>query len=163
MGKNMVSKVPNDIATLFNIPEPTKFTFHSFRRTSATRAADAGATTEQLVDFFGWKNGSMCKEYISFSRPVILGMANRLAGPENTVRELTSLPQDEDLYAQLVGDPELNMKAGISMTFTSNSPDQLSVVETSIKQAVSALPDAKGANINLKVVVVNNMFENMNL
>jgi integrase len=47
MGKNMVFKVPNDIAVVFNIPEPTKFTFHSFRRTSATRAADAGATTEQ--------------------------------------------------------------------------------------------------------------------
>jgi hypothetical protein len=36
-------------------------------------------------------------------------------------------------------------------------------VETSTKQAVSALPDAKGANITLKVVFVNNMSGNMNL
>jgi hypothetical protein len=52
------------------------------RRTAATSAADAGSSTEQLVDFFGWKNGSMCQEYISSSKPAILGMASRLGGFE---------------------------------------------------------------------------------
>ncbi len=32
MGRNMVAKVPNDIATLFNIPGPTKFTFQKDQR-----------------------------------------------------------------------------------------------------------------------------------
>jgi integrase len=80
MGKNSVSKVPHEIAALLKLPDPSQYTFHSFKRTSATRAANAGATTEQLVDFFGWKNASMLQEYISSSKPAILGMANRLSG-----------------------------------------------------------------------------------
>jgi hypothetical protein len=61
-----------------------------------------------------------------------------------------------------VEDPESFRKAGISLTSPSAIPDQLSVVETSIKQAVSALPDAKGANVTLKFIV-NNMSGNLNL
>ncbi len=36
-------------------------------------------------------------------------------------------------------------------------------METSTKQAVSALPDAKGVYVTLKVVFVNNVSGNMNL
>ena len=88
MGKNSVFKVPNEIAALLKLPDPSEYTFHSFKRTSATREAVAEATTMQLVDFFGWKNASMSQEYISSSRPAILGMANRLCvtGVNNTTR-----------------------------------------------------------------------------
>ena len=81
MGRNVISNVPLEVAILLNLPNPENFTFHSFRRTSATNAADAWATTEQMVDFFGWKNGTMCQEYISTNKPAILGMAKKLAGP----------------------------------------------------------------------------------
>ena len=82
MGKNKLSDVPHEIAKFLSVPECDKYTFHSFRRTAATSAADAGSSTEQLMDFFGWKNGSMCQEYISSSKPAILGMASRLGGFE---------------------------------------------------------------------------------
>jgi len=65
---------------VLGLPNPASYMFHSFRRTSATIAADAGSTTKQMVDFFGWKNSSMCQEYILSSKPAILVMANRLAG-----------------------------------------------------------------------------------
>jgi hypothetical protein len=59
MGRNMLFKVPHEIAELLGLPKnPSSYTFHSFRRTRANRAADAGSTTEQMVDFFGWKNSS---------------------------------------------------------------------------------------------------------
>ena len=74
-----MAKVPHEIAALLKLPNPSLYTFHSFRRTSATRAADAGATTEQLVDFYGWKNGSMCQEYISSSKPATVGIKQTLA------------------------------------------------------------------------------------
>ncbi len=90
MGKNKVSDVPHEIAKFLGVPECDKYTFHSFRRTAATRAADGGSSTEQLVDFFGWKNGSMCQEYISSSKQAILGMASRLGGFEG----LEALSQD---------------------------------------------------------------------
>jgi hypothetical protein len=91
-----------------------RYTFHSFRRTSATSAADAGATTEQLVDFFGWKNGSMCQEYISSSKPSIIGMASRLSGSEaskedkiNTCPEVVIQPEQSDEFDQMEEDLEM--------------------------------------------------------
>ena len=54
------------------------FTFHSFRRSAATAAADTGATAAQLTDFFGWKNPSMTTEYISTSKAAVNNMASLL-------------------------------------------------------------------------------------
>ncbi len=78
LGKNTWSNLPHEIAKFLSAPECDKYTFHLFRRTATTSAADAGSSTEQLMDFFGWKNRSMCQVYISSSKPAILGMASRL-------------------------------------------------------------------------------------
>jgi hypothetical protein len=40
MGKNMIGKVPHDVATRLNLSKPEDYTFHSYRRTSATSAAN---------------------------------------------------------------------------------------------------------------------------
>jgi hypothetical protein len=80
MGKNMVGKVPHDVATRMGLPNPESYTFHSYRRTSATSATNGGMTPEQMQGFFGWKNSSMCQEYISSSRPAVMYAANML-GP----------------------------------------------------------------------------------
>ena len=55
----MVSKVPSDMAKRLQLENPGCYTFHSFRRSAATAAADAGATSEQIIDFFGWSNSKM--------------------------------------------------------------------------------------------------------
>ena len=54
------------------------FTFHSFRRSSASAAADDGATAQQMIDFYGWKSVSMPQEYISTSKKAINNMAGLL-------------------------------------------------------------------------------------
>ena len=69
MGKNMIGKVPHDVATRLKLAKPEDYTFHSYRRTSATSAANGGMTSEQMQGFFGWKHASMCQEYISTSNP----------------------------------------------------------------------------------------------
>ena len=83
MGRNKLAEVPHEVARFLGKERPEDFTFHSFRRSSATAAADAGATAQQMQDFFGWKNQSMTAEYISTSRHQITSMADRLA----TMRE----------------------------------------------------------------------------
>ena len=170
MGRNMVAKVPHKIAALYSIPDPMRYTFHSFRRTSATSAADAGATTEQLVDFFGWKNGSMCQEYISSSKPSIIGMASRLSGSEaykedkiNTCQEVVIQPEQSDKFDQMDEDLEMYSKAGIPLTSHTTTSEQQSIVETSIKQALSSVRATNGANVTLKVVVINSMYGNMTM
>ena len=41
--------------------------------------------------------------------------------------------------------------------------DQQSIIETTIKQAMSSLPAANGGNVTMKIVIVNNMSGNINL
>lgn len=174
MGKNTVCKVPHEIAELLSLPDPSRYTFHSFRRTSATSAADSGATTEQLVDFFGWKNGSMCQEYISSSKPAILGMASRL-GSSGEVEKVPSNQvftkiQQEEMLTSWEEDPDMYMQAGIPCG-TSNTDQQGSlestvkqgIIESTVKQAMASVPAVPGSNFTMKVVVINNNSGTVNL
>ena len=161
MGKNMISKVPNDIASRLALQDPEKYTFHSFRRTSATSAADGGASTEQMVDFYGWKNGSMCTEYVSSSKPALVGMAKRLAKPKESSGSkevmLKQLDLEEEMPA-LDKDHAMYSEARIPFSVGSSSmADQNAITEASIKQAVSSIPAAANGNVNIKFVVLSNM------
>ena len=127
----------------------------------------------------------MCQEYISSSRPAILGMANRLSGTgvniqvepriDDTDEEVTfggrgvtglqdlsqtQFQQEDDLDVVMEEDEEMYQKAGIPFP---TQTGQQGNVEASIKQTLSAIPAANGANINLKVIVINNMSGNINL
>ena len=85
LGKNKVSDVPREMAQILKLKDPQSYTFHSLRRSSATCAADSGASVQQLMDFYGWKNTNMPQEYISSSKVAVKGMAERLqcAGQKN--------------------------------------------------------------------------------
>ena len=82
IGKNTISKVPNEMASLLELESPNLYTFHSLRRSSATAAADGGASVQQLMDFYGWSNSNMPQEYVSSSKASVRGMADRLLGIE---------------------------------------------------------------------------------
>ncbi len=152
-----------NLAFLLVFPTDRNVTFSTFYRSSATRAADAGASTEQLVDFFGWKNGSMCHEYVSSSKPAILGMANRLAGSGEVHKEVLINKEEEDKLPVMEEDPEMYSKAGIPLSTTITNLNQQGAVETSIKQVMSSLPAVNGGNISLKFVVVTNQTGNVNM
>ena len=78
LGKNKVAEVAKEMAVHLGLEKPESFSFHSYRRSSASAAADSGATSDQLVDFFGWANHKMTAEYISTSKKAIVGMADKL-------------------------------------------------------------------------------------
>ena len=78
LGKNMVSAVPKEMARWLKKDNMNDFTFHSFRRTSATHAADSGATANQLMDFYGWANSKVAQECVSTSRSAVKNMAAKL-------------------------------------------------------------------------------------
>ena len=56
LGKNEVSEVPKLMAKFLEKENIKGYTFHSCRRSSATAAADSGASPQQMIDFYGWKN-----------------------------------------------------------------------------------------------------------
>jgi hypothetical protein len=74
-----------------------------------------------------------------------------------------SQSQQEDDYAGLEEDPEMYTNASVPFISHTTFPNQKGVVEASIKQAISSLPVANGANLTVKVVVVYNISGNMNL
>ena len=52
LGKNIVGKIPHEMAKYLKKPNVEGFTFHSYRRSAATAAADSGATPQQMIDFW---------------------------------------------------------------------------------------------------------------
>ncbi len=60
----MLGKVPHDVATRLKLANPKDYTFHSYRRMSATTAANRDMIREQMQRFYGWNSASMCQEYI---------------------------------------------------------------------------------------------------
>jgi hypothetical protein len=122
MGKNTDSQVPHDIAALLGLANPSLYTFHSFRRTSATSAADGGSTATQMTDFFGWKNPRMCHEYVSSSKPAITKMAQTLAAyPENFSMEDPDVDMEVEVevaeVAEVAEDSEKNAKEELCEDF----------------------------------------------
>jgi hypothetical protein len=120
MGKNMVGKVPHDVATRMGLPNAEDYTFHSYR-ISSTSAANGGMTAKQMQGFFGWKNSSMCHEYISTSRPAVMDAANLLGSFDLgnvEVEEEDELPvemvQEEEDLSGLVLEEDPDMYAANS-------------------------------------------------
>ena len=142
LGKNMIGKIPSEIAKRINIENPDRFTFHSFRRSAATAVADVGATSAQMCDFFGWANSKMAGEYISTSKAAVQNVASKLQGSSETKQDEQNLelskaaadqaediwddwtPTDEDLkMVDAVSPPikaPIQIGAGAKVFFISN-------------------------------------------
>ena len=78
LGKNSFFAIPHEVAKVLKKDKPECYSFHSFRRTSATVAAESGISANQMTDFYGWKSPSMANEYISTSKKSLRTMAEGL-------------------------------------------------------------------------------------
>ena len=83
MGKNALCKIPKEIAKYLNLPNADMYVFHSFRRTAATFASEAGMSENELCDFFSWLNSSMAREYTSSTKRSARVMGGVLLGGNN--------------------------------------------------------------------------------
>jgi hypothetical protein len=138
MGKNMISKVPNDSASRLALQDPEKYTFYSFRWTGSTSAADGGAPTEQMIDIFSWKNGSMCTENESSSKLALGGLAKSKES-SGSKEVMLKQPHLEEEKPALDEDHAMYSKTGIPFSVGSSSmADQKAMSEASIKQAISS-------------------------
>ncbi|XP_065223762.1 uncharacterized protein LOC135847948 [Planococcus citri] len=67
IGINKLRGVPKLIAKYLNLPDAEKYTGHSFRRTSTSILANAGANSETIKLHSGWKSDSAPNRYINES------------------------------------------------------------------------------------------------
>ena len=96
-----------------------RYTFHSFRWSSATAAADSGSTPQQMVDFFGWKNVQMTQEYISTSKSAVQSMASHLE-PSSHEDKKKGPVMAGDVKEEAVME-EVVMKGDVNESFQFNS------------------------------------------
>ena len=112
----MIAEVSHEVARTLGKPNHADYTFHSFRRSSATAAADDGASAQQLISFYGWKSVNMPQEYISTSKRAVMNMASLLSNPaastvENSINveiktsETTENPANTELETSLEPKP----------------------------------------------------------
>jgi len=67
VGHNPLSETGKRIARWLQLPNPERYTGHCFRRSSATAAADAGASLVRLKRIGGWKSDAVAQTYIDVS------------------------------------------------------------------------------------------------
>lgn len=79
MGKNIIARIPHEIAKYLNLPNAELYTGHSFRRTSATLFANAGATKMDLKKHLNWKSDSVADRYVDQSESRKLKMSAMIA------------------------------------------------------------------------------------
>lgn len=67
VGKNTFGAIPKTVAIFLQLPNPEKYTGHTFRRTSATLLADSGADITSVKRHGGWKSSSVAEGYLEDS------------------------------------------------------------------------------------------------
>jgi len=165
LGRNSLAKIPHDVAGRLCLPKHDDYTFHSFRRSSATSAANGGMTSEQMVDFYGWKNSSMCKEYISTSAPAIKKMADTLGSMEEKqavkevyVPEKKLMASNFDMEEPLVemeDDPLLDVTEEKPLPEAAGASLVTESIHKSIETAISSVQCGE-RSVTVKVCVISN-------
>ena len=89
MGINYLAQTGCILAAKLKLEDPTQYTGHCFRRTSATAAANAGANTLQMKRHFGWQQESTALKYTDETRVRARKMARFLTETETTTKTAT--------------------------------------------------------------------------
>lgn len=79
VGINTFGKMPKIIAEYLQLPNPEGYTGHSFRRTSTTLLADAGADLLEIKRHGAWKSNTTAEGYIDASKNNKIQTANKIA------------------------------------------------------------------------------------
>ena len=108
IGKNKLAVIGKEVAKILLKPNPDEFTGHCWRRSSATAAAESGATTMELRTHYDWAQDSMCKEYVDKSSKMTRKMASMLQPgfvadpvPESSSGPSTSSRKEADCRGQM--------------------------------------------------------------
>lgn len=67
MGKHSIAKIPKEVAKYLNLPEPSTFTGHSYRRTSTTVAVDEGCSMDEIKRIGPWESTKVAERYVQDS------------------------------------------------------------------------------------------------
>lgn len=86
VGIHQFRKMPKVVATHLNLPDPTEYTGHCFRRSSATMLVDSGGDITSLKRLGGWKSSNVAEGYIEESFTNKVQVANKIFAAGNSLQ-----------------------------------------------------------------------------
>lgn len=101
MGKHSIAKIPKEVATFLKLPEPQTYTGHSYRRSGATMAADAGFSITELKRLGGWKSDKVCEGYIQESLGYKRKMSKKICDAINLPKSDESIDDTIDIVSEV--------------------------------------------------------------
>ena len=90
VGVNKIRNVPKEIATYLKLPHPENYTWHCFRRSSATLLADSGANITTIKRHGGWRSTTVAETYVEDSIQNKISIANKMLQSSTELTEVTS-------------------------------------------------------------------------
>lgn len=114
IGINKFTKMGREIAVFLQLPNPEKYSGHSFRRSSATVLVDAGADITALKRHGGWKSTQVAEGYIEDSIKNKTDTAKKISNSIQMVTNVSTTNQNINVDANSTIPP------GITLTNCSN-------------------------------------------
>ena len=90
MGYNYLAKIPKEVACALNLENMDMYSGHSFRRSSATHAADEGASSVEMRRYYNWKDDTIANKYIEETVTGNKKMASLLTSRSSSEASLSS-------------------------------------------------------------------------
>lgn len=97
IGINKFTTMGRQIATFLKLPNPEKYSSHSFRRSSATLLVDAGGNITMLKRHGGWRSTAVAEGYIDASMKNKMDTATKI---QNAVYSNSSSSYEPYEYSQ---------------------------------------------------------------
>lgn len=140
VGVNTFGKMPSNIASYLNLPNPELYTGHSFRRSSATILANSGEDITNIKRLGGWKSTSVAEGYLEDSTTHKKNMSNKIL--------FISSPSTSDLHLESATTssnvPSTSSQSASASSIPSSSSgignDQLASASVTTSPSTSMLP-----------------------
>lgn len=114
VGINKIGKMPSVIASYLNLPDPSSYTGHCFRRTSATLLANSGASITNLKRHGGWRSTTVAEGYVENSISNKLSIGSKVLGEQSTNNN--NNPQDNcQSQNQVFAEHQINNEDSVSI------------------------------------------------
>lgn len=113
VGVHKIAAVPSVVAKYLNLENPSSYTGHCFRRTSASLLANSGASMENIMRHGGWSSSSVAEGYIVQSENTKIGTASKILGKD-------SLPGNPSSSTIQIRNSENSLSSGVTICENKN-------------------------------------------
>lgn len=143
IGTNKFKLFPRRIAEFLNLPNPQRYTGHSFRRTSTTNLANMGANEARIKRHGKWKSTKVAEQYIEDSLKYKSDTADIITTSLVTPKFSATSSTDQN---SVMSKDDFAMP-GCSSTRTLNETYSSSLTSTSQNSSVDKIPHRTDTSI----------------